>query len=93
MLRSFAKAREYIYIDPSTMSTTENWLKKKQRENGCFELVGALFNRRMKVSGRSRRLWAWPQPRRQTETLLLSNRVACLMKSPSLLTSPLASWR
>ncbi|XP_011607095.2 alpha-2-macroglobulin-like [Takifugu rubripes] len=48
VLRSFAKAREYIYIDQSTMSTTENWLKKKQRENGCFELVGALFNRRMK---------------------------------------------
>lgn len=50
MLRSFAKAKEYIYIDQSTMSTTEAWLKKKQQENGCYELVGALFNRRMKVS-------------------------------------------
>lgn len=95
MLRSFAKAKEYIYIDPSKMKETKEWLRKKQRDNGCFEMVGAFFNRRMKVSrlADQKRLQIRDTRHQRNQALLLLYRVACLKKSPSLLTSPPASWR
>lgn len=49
MLRSFAKAEAYIYVDQAKMNETRDWLKEKQRDNGCFRMVGVLFNNRMKV--------------------------------------------
>uniref|UniRef100_A0A3Q3XBL7 Alpha-macroglobulin receptor-binding domain-containing protein n=1 Tax=Mola mola TaxID=94237 RepID=A0A3Q3XBL7_MOLML len=48
VLRTFAKAKKYIYIDPAIMQKSETWLSNKQRENGCFEMVGKLVNKRMK---------------------------------------------
>uniref|UniRef100_A0AAQ5ZZ33 Alpha-2-macroglobulin-like n=1 Tax=Amphiprion ocellaris TaxID=80972 RepID=A0AAQ5ZZ33_AMPOC len=48
VLRSFAKAKLFIYIDPTTIEQSRKWLESKQRENGCFEMSGKLFHNRMK---------------------------------------------
>uniref|UniRef100_A0A671U9I5 Alpha-2-macroglobulin-like n=1 Tax=Sparus aurata TaxID=8175 RepID=A0A671U9I5_SPAAU len=48
VLRSFAKAQSFIYIDPTKIEESKTWLERKQRENGCFEQSGNLFNNRMK---------------------------------------------
>lgn len=50
MLRSFAKAAEFVYIDPAKMADTKQWLVGKQQESGCFQMVGSLFNNKMKAS-------------------------------------------
>ncbi|KAF7643320.1 hypothetical protein LDENG_00241730, partial [Lucifuga dentata] len=48
VLRTFVKAQSFIYIDPKTIEQAKTWLEGKQRENGCFEQSGSLFNNRMK---------------------------------------------
>ncbi|XP_041795894.1 alpha-2-macroglobulin-like [Chelmon rostratus] len=48
VLRSFAKAQSFIFIDPAKIRQSKSWLEHKQRENGCFEQLGKLFNNRMK---------------------------------------------
>ncbi|KAK2846829.1 hypothetical protein Q5P01_009828 [Channa striata] len=48
VLRTFAKAQSFIYIDPTKLEQSKTWLEGKQRENGCFEQSGKLFNNRMK---------------------------------------------
>ncbi|XP_051813509.1 alpha-2-macroglobulin-like [Acanthochromis polyacanthus] len=48
VVRSFAKAKSFIYIDPTTIEQSRKWLESKQQENGCFEQSGKLFNNRMK---------------------------------------------
>ncbi|XP_039643075.1 alpha-2-macroglobulin-like isoform X2 [Perca fluviatilis] len=48
VLRSFAKAQTFIYIDPANIEASVTWLKSKQRKNGCFEQSGKLFRTIMK---------------------------------------------
>ncbi|XP_030601195.1 alpha-2-macroglobulin-like [Archocentrus centrarchus] len=48
VMRSFAKAQSFIYIDPTNIEESKTWLESKQQENGCFEKSGKLFNNRMK---------------------------------------------
>ncbi|KAI9548107.1 hypothetical protein NQZ68_013127 [Dissostichus eleginoides] len=48
VVRSFAKAQSFVYIDQAKMEESKNWLQRKQRGNGCFEQSGKLFNNRMK---------------------------------------------
>ncbi|KAK7883193.1 hypothetical protein WMY93_029367 [Mugilogobius chulae] len=48
VLRSFAKARSYVFIDPLKIEQAAQWLMGKQKTNGCFERKGKLFNNRMK---------------------------------------------
>ncbi|XP_035759992.1 alpha-1-inhibitor 3-like [Neolamprologus brichardi] len=48
VVRSFAKAQSFIYIDPRTIQESKTWLEHKQQENGCFEKSGKLLNNRMK---------------------------------------------
>ncbi|XP_059186799.1 alpha-2-macroglobulin-like isoform X2 [Centropristis striata] len=48
VMRAFAKAQSFVYIDPTKIEESMNWLKMRQRENGCFERLGKLFNNRMK---------------------------------------------
>ncbi|XP_062275146.1 alpha-2-macroglobulin-like [Scomber scombrus] len=48
VLRSFAKAQSFVYIDPEKVKQTKRWLETIQRNNGCFEQLGRLFNNRMK---------------------------------------------
>ncbi|XP_076591398.1 alpha-2-macroglobulin-like [Chaetodon auriga] len=48
VLRTFAKAQSFIFIDPNNIQESKSWLEQRQRENGCFEQRGKLFNNRMK---------------------------------------------
>uniref|UniRef100_A0A3P9INP9 Alpha-2-macroglobulin-like n=1 Tax=Oryzias latipes TaxID=8090 RepID=A0A3P9INP9_ORYLA len=48
VVRSFFKAKSFVYIDPSVVDISISWLTSKQKENGCFEKSGKLFNNRMK---------------------------------------------
>ncbi|XP_019716994.1 alpha-2-macroglobulin-like isoform X2 [Hippocampus comes] len=48
VMRSFAKAKSFIYIDPANIEESETWLQSKQGGNGCFQMSGKLFNNRMK---------------------------------------------
>uniref|UniRef100_A0AAZ1XJ26 Alpha-2-macroglobulin bait region domain-containing protein n=2 Tax=Oreochromis aureus TaxID=47969 RepID=A0AAZ1XJ26_OREAU len=50
VVRSFAKAQSFVYIDPRKIEESKSWLQHKQQENGCFEKSGKLFNNRMKVT-------------------------------------------
>lgn len=56
VLRSFAKAQAFIYIEPDLIECSKTWLEDNQKKNGCFQKVGNLFNNRMKVSSKSA-LW------------------------------------
>uniref|UniRef100_A0A3P9P5V8 Alpha-2-macroglobulin-like n=1 Tax=Poecilia reticulata TaxID=8081 RepID=A0A3P9P5V8_POERE len=48
VLRSFSKAQSFVYIDPEILDQSKTWLKRKQRDTGCFQQSGKLFNNRMK---------------------------------------------
>ncbi|XP_053548783.1 alpha-2-macroglobulin [Bombina bombina] len=48
VLKSFSKARPYIFIDETHLNQTYSWLHKNSQENGCFRSVGRLFNNAMK---------------------------------------------
>ncbi|KAJ7371501.1 endopeptidase inhibitor [Desmophyllum pertusum] len=48
VLRSFAQARPFIFVDPDELKQTSDWITKKQRPNGCFPAVGKLFHKAMK---------------------------------------------
>ncbi|XP_064840694.1 alpha-2-macroglobulin-like [Oncorhynchus masou masou] len=48
VLRSFGKAKSFIYIDPAKIEQTKTWLERQQGEHGCFIRLGKLFNNRMK---------------------------------------------
>uniref|UniRef100_A0A669FA08 Alpha-2-macroglobulin domain-containing protein n=1 Tax=Oreochromis niloticus TaxID=8128 RepID=A0A669FA08_ORENI len=48
VMRSFAKAQSFVYIDPRIIEESKTWLENKQQANGCFKKSGKLFNNRMK---------------------------------------------
>uniref|UniRef100_A0AAZ1X7C1 Alpha-2-macroglobulin-like n=1 Tax=Oreochromis aureus TaxID=47969 RepID=A0AAZ1X7C1_OREAU len=48
VVRSFAKAQSFVFIDPRKIEESKSWLQHKQQENGCFEKSGKLFNNGMK---------------------------------------------
>ncbi|XP_075144180.1 alpha-2-macroglobulin-like [Leptodactylus fuscus] len=48
VVKSFSKARPYIFIDEKHLQHSLSWLKKNQQANGCFRSVGRLFNNAMK---------------------------------------------
>ncbi|XP_063819368.1 alpha-2-macroglobulin-like [Pseudophryne corroboree] len=48
VMKSFARAKSHIYIDPTHVSASLLWLSNSQKQNGCFQNVGRLFNNAMK---------------------------------------------
>uniref|UniRef100_A0A674CHH7 Alpha-2-macroglobulin-like n=1 Tax=Salmo trutta TaxID=8032 RepID=A0A674CHH7_SALTR len=48
VLRSFGKAKSFIYIDPAKLEQSKTWLERQQDKHGCFVRLGKLFNNRMK---------------------------------------------
>uniref|UniRef100_A0A6Q2ZC94 Alpha-2-macroglobulin domain-containing protein n=1 Tax=Esox lucius TaxID=8010 RepID=A0A6Q2ZC94_ESOLU len=48
VLRSFGKAKSFIYIDPKNIAQSKSWLESQQGMHGCFNRKGKLFNNRMK---------------------------------------------
>uniref|UniRef100_A0A3B4A153 Alpha-2-macroglobulin-like 1 n=1 Tax=Periophthalmus magnuspinnatus TaxID=409849 RepID=A0A3B4A153_9GOBI len=48
VVRCFAKAQAFVYIDPKKVHQSQEWLETRQMDDGCFEPSGKLFNNRMK---------------------------------------------
>ncbi|KAL1004891.1 hypothetical protein UPYG_G00051880 [Umbra pygmaea] len=48
VLRTFGRARSYIYIDPVKLEESKTWLGLQQDQHGCFKILGKLFNNVMK---------------------------------------------
>uniref|UniRef100_A0A3B5LAV3 Alpha-2-macroglobulin bait region domain-containing protein n=1 Tax=Xiphophorus couchianus TaxID=32473 RepID=A0A3B5LAV3_9TELE len=48
VLRSFSKAKSFVYIDPEKLEQSKVWLEQNQNYSGCFQQSGSLFNNRMK---------------------------------------------
>ncbi|XP_004451447.2 pregnancy zone protein-like [Dasypus novemcinctus] len=48
VLKSFAQAQAYIFVDNSHIMNALIWLSQKQKENGCFQLSGSLLNNAIK---------------------------------------------
>lgn len=51
MIKSFAQAKNIIYIDERDLKISVKWIVKKQLENGCFPVIGRVFHKDMKVRG------------------------------------------
>ena len=49
VLKSFAQARSYIFVENSHITDAFTWLSQKQKENGCFQRSGSLLNNAIKV--------------------------------------------
>lgn len=49
VLKAFAQAQSYIFIEKTHITNAFNWLSMKQKENGCFQQSGSLLNNAMKV--------------------------------------------
>ena len=39
VVRSFARAQPFIYIDPAHLTASIDWIRAQQLENGCFRPV------------------------------------------------------
>ncbi|XP_036037835.1 murinoglobulin-2-like [Onychomys torridus] len=48
VLKSFAQARAFIFIDETHITHAFTWLSQQQQDNGCFRSSGALFHNAMK---------------------------------------------
>ncbi|XP_051962766.1 alpha-2-macroglobulin-like [Xyrauchen texanus] len=48
VMKSFGRAKKYIFIDEKYISQAKQWLGQQQQENGCFTSVGQLFHNDMK---------------------------------------------
>ncbi|CAH3159931.1 unnamed protein product [Porites lobata] len=49
VLRSFAQARPFIFVDRDELKQTQDWITKYQNpQDGCFKKSGSLFNKRLK---------------------------------------------
>ncbi|XP_076796624.1 murinoglobulin-1-like isoform X2 [Arvicanthis niloticus] len=48
VLKSFAQARAFIFIDESHITQAFTWLSQQQKDNGCFRSSGSLFHNDLK---------------------------------------------
>ncbi|XP_076796618.1 murinoglobulin-1-like isoform X2 [Arvicanthis niloticus] len=48
VLKSFAQARAFIFIDESHINQAFTWLSQQQKDNGCFRSSGSLLNNDLK---------------------------------------------
>nr|BAR45611.1 alpha-2-macroglobulin [Scolopendra japonica] len=48
VVKSFAQAREFIFIDDTIMDESISWITNKQMENGCYSFVGKVLHKDMK---------------------------------------------
>ncbi|RXN27647.1 alpha-2-macroglobulin 1 [Labeo rohita] len=44
VMKSFGGAKKYIFIDQTNIDQAKDWLKRQQKENGCFASVGTLYH-------------------------------------------------
>ncbi|XP_007935409.1 pregnancy zone protein-like [Orycteropus afer afer] len=48
VLKSFAQAQSYIFVETSHITSALTWLSQRQKENGCFQHSGSLLNNAIK---------------------------------------------
>nr|XP_005570124.2 PREDICTED: pregnancy zone protein isoform X2 [Macaca fascicularis] len=48
VLKTFAQARSYIFIDEAHITQSLTWLSQMQKDNGCFRSSGSLLNNAIK---------------------------------------------
>ncbi|XP_067056984.1 pregnancy zone protein-like isoform X1 [Acropora muricata] len=48
VLRSFAQAQPFIFVDPAELRSIQTWITGKQQSDGCFPKHGRLFNKLLK---------------------------------------------
>ncbi|XP_006901822.1 PREDICTED: alpha-2-macroglobulin-like [Elephantulus edwardii] len=48
VLKSFAQAQSFIFVETSHITHAFTWLSKRQKENGCFQRSGSLLNNALK---------------------------------------------
>ncbi|KAM9671515.1 pregnancy zone protein-like isoform 2-T2 [Trichechus inunguis] len=48
VLKSFAQAQSYIFVETSHIMSALAWLSRRQKENGCFQRLGSLLNNAIK---------------------------------------------
>ncbi|XP_077026087.1 alpha-2-macroglobulin-like [Tamandua tetradactyla] len=48
VLKTFAQARTYIFIDETHITEALTWLSQRQKDNGCFRSSGSLLNNAIK---------------------------------------------
>ncbi|XP_006164927.1 pregnancy zone protein [Tupaia chinensis] len=48
VLKTFAQARPYVFIDEQHITQALTWLSQKQKDNGCFRSSGSLLNNAIK---------------------------------------------
>lgn len=58
VLKSFAQARSFIFIDPQELAAAKVWIVRQQRVDGSFPAVGRILNKDIQVSGSSALLLA-----------------------------------
>ncbi|XP_067221217.1 alpha-2-macroglobulin-like protein 1 [Chanodichthys erythropterus] len=44
VMKTFGGAKKYVYIDQTNIDQAKAWLGQQQKDNGCFNSVGKLFN-------------------------------------------------
>ncbi|XP_069836190.1 alpha-2-macroglobulin-like isoform X2 [Dendropsophus ebraccatus] len=87
VVKSFGKARPYIFIDDTHLNQAFSWLKNNQQDTGCFRNVGRLFNNAMKggvedeISLSAYITIALLESRISVQDPLLSNALSCLRKA------------
>lgn len=63
VLKSFAQARSFVFIDPRELAATKAWIIRQQRADGSFPAVGRILNKDIQASGLSGLLPVpWPFP-------------------------------
>lgn len=63
VLKSFAQARSFIFIDPRELAAAKGWIIGQQRADGSFPAVGRILNKDIQVSALLGLLpGLWPSP-------------------------------
>ena len=50
VLKSFAQARSFIFIDPLELEAAKDWIVQQQQADGSFPAVGRILNKDIQVS-------------------------------------------
>ena len=49
VVRSFSRAKKYVYVDEDDIKHSIDWFEKKQKFSGCFPEYGQVFDRSLQV--------------------------------------------
>lgn len=59
VLKNFAQARKYIYVDDKNIQDALRWLEQNQLPSGCFATKGNFFHSSLKVMVGQGRKHCW----------------------------------